>query len=77
MNLINREKIATLCLVLGTLFCPIGYDAIFRFTMDVVGSYWLADIVFYCISFFFLILYCFLSKINPITHIKTKLTKNE
>ena len=75
MNPINRQKIATISLILGTLFCPIGYDAIFRFTMSVVGSYWLADMVFYCISFFFFFLYCFLSKTNPIKYVKNYILK--
>jgi hypothetical protein len=76
MNPINREKIATLCLVLCMFFNPLGFDALFKIVMELTGSYWTTDLIFYLTSGLFLGLYFFFRKINPITHIKTKIKKN-
>lgn len=43
--------------MLAMFFLPFGYDALFKFIMDITGSYWVADIVFYSISASFFILY--------------------
>jgi len=69
----NRKSLSTICLVIATLFCPIGYDALFSFTMELVGSYWLADIIFYIISMFFFSLYCIIGNLNPIDMLKSKI----
>lgn len=47
-------------------FLPFGYDALFKMVMDLSGSYWTADIVFYCISFILFGFYFHLSGTNPI-----------
>jgi len=55
IKLINTIK--ELSLMLAMFFLPFGYDALFKFIMDITGSYWVADIVFYSISASFFILY--------------------
>ena len=37
-------------LMLAMFFLPFGYDALFKLLMEVTGSYWVADIIFYFIS---------------------------
>jgi hypothetical protein len=76
MNLINREKIATLCLVLCMFFNPLGFDALFKMVMELTGSYWITDLIFYLTSALFLGLYFLLHKINPVNHVKQKFKKN-
>lgn len=48
--------------MLAMFFLPFGYDALFKLIMDITGSYWAADITFYCISGCFWLSYIFLSK---------------
>lgn len=51
--------------MLAMFFLPFGYDALFKLIMDITGSYWAADIVFYCISGLFFIFYILLkSRLN-------------
>lgn len=71
----NRKRIATLSLVLCMFFNPFGFDALFKATMELTGSYWTTDFIFYLISASFLGLYFFLSKINPIHYITKKKIK--
>jgi hypothetical protein len=49
-------------LMLAMFFLPLGYDALFKLIMDVTGSYWAADIVFYSISGFFWLSYILLTR---------------
>jgi len=49
-------------LMLAMFFLPFGYDALFKLIMDLSGSYWVADIVFYSISGCFWLSYIILSK---------------
>jgi hypothetical protein len=49
-------------LMLAMFFLPFGYDVLFRLMMDVTGSYWGADIVFYSISGCFWLSYILLTK---------------
>lgn len=52
-------------LLLAMFFLPFGYDALFKVLMELTGSYWIADGVFYTISIFFWIIYAVLSnKLN-------------
>jgi hypothetical protein len=37
-------------LLLAMFFLPFGYDFLFKLIMDATGSYWAADIAFYCLS---------------------------
>lgn len=43
--------------MLAMFFLPFGYDALFKFIMDITGSYWAADMVFYSVSGSFFISY--------------------
>jgi hypothetical protein len=61
---INKRRIATLCLFLGTFFCPFGFDALFKVIMEWTGSYWTTDLIFYLISGLFFGFYFFLNKFN-------------
>jgi len=59
---INRERIATLFLMLGTFFNPLGYDALLKWMIDVTGGYWNGIFIFYLLSASCFILYFILSK---------------
>jgi hypothetical protein len=67
---INREKLATLFLFLGTFFNPMGYDAILKYLIDKTGNYWYSISIFYLLSVFFFILYFVFAKINPLNIFK-------
>jgi hypothetical protein len=62
----DKEKRLILCrdisLMLAMFFLPFGYDALFKLMMEVTGSYWGADIVFYSISGCFWLLYILFSR---------------
>jgi hypothetical protein len=49
-------------LMLAMFFLPLGYDALFKLMMDITGSYWGADVVFYSISGCFWLSYILLTK---------------
>ena len=49
-------------LMLAMFFLPFGYDALFKMIMDITGSYWAADLVFYSISGFFWLSYILLTR---------------
>lgn len=62
----EKEKRLTLyrdtSLMLAMFFLPFGYDALFKLMMDLTGSYWGADIVFYSISGCFWLSYILLTR---------------
>jgi hypothetical protein len=49
-------------LMLAMFFLPFGYDFLFKLIMEVSGSFWVADLIFYGISGFFFASYILLSK---------------
>jgi len=49
-------------LMLAMFFLPFGYDALFKLLMEITGSYWVADIIFYLISGCFWLSYIFFSR---------------
>ena len=49
-------------LMLAMFFLPFGYDTLFKLIMDLTGSYWVADIIFYSISGCFWLCYIFLTR---------------
>jgi len=57
-----RDNLAKTCLVLGTFFNPLGFDAAFSFVMKLTGSYLLTDVIFYGVALFFFGLYFLLSR---------------
>lgn len=69
----NKQKLATLCLMCGTFFLPAGYDYLFKLLMTLTNSYWCADIIFYCISATFFAGYFYLSKTNPFKYFYQKI----
>lgn len=61
-------------LMLAMFFLPFGYDALFKLIMDLSGSYWVADIVFYSISGCFWLSYILLTKrLNTFEKEETKM----
>jgi len=58
-------------LMLAMFFLPFGYDALFKLIMDLSGSYWVADIVFYSISGCFWLSYILLTR-----HLSNKKTSD-
>lgn len=46
----TRDRIAGVCLVLGTFFNPLGFDALYALTVRLTGSYWAASLCFYLLS---------------------------
>lgn len=57
-----RNVLAKICLVLGTFFNPLGFDAAFALVMKFTGSYILTDIIFYSVALLFFGLYFILSR---------------
>jgi hypothetical protein len=49
-------------LMLAMFFLPLGYDALFKLIMDLSGSYWVADVIFYSISGCFWLSYILLTR---------------
>ena len=61
-------------LMLAMFFLPFGYDALFKLIMDVSGSYWIADVVFYSISGCFWLSYILLTRrLNKFEKEETKM----
>ena len=48
------------CLIIATFFNPLGFDAMFAMIMNWTGSYWITDLIFYCLSASFFGLYFWL-----------------
>jgi len=68
--LVKREKLATVFLMLGTFFNPMGYDALLKWLLDKTGNYWLSISIFYLVSAVCFIFYFILSKTNPLKMFK-------
>lgn len=49
-------------LMLAMFFLPFGYDFLFKLIMEVTGSFWAADLIFYGISGSFFVSYILLSR---------------
>jgi hypothetical protein len=57
-----RSVLAKICLVLGTFFNPLGFDAAFALVTRLTGSYMITDIIFYSVALLFFGLYFILSR---------------
>lgn len=66
----KKYKLATLSLMTGMFFLPLGYDSAFKLIMDWTGSYWFADLIFYFISVVFFGFYFYFSGNSPLSAIK-------
>ena len=56
------ENYRQLALMLAMFFLPLGYDGLFALLMQLTGSFWITDLIFYGISASFFISYYLLSK---------------
>jgi hypothetical protein len=50
MKVVNRKRLATLSLMMGMFFLPLGYDMIFYLMQKVVDSYVITTLFFYLVS---------------------------
>jgi hypothetical protein len=57
-----RNVLAKICLVLGTFFNPLGFDAAFALVTKLTESYMITDIIFYSVALLFFGLYFILSR---------------
>jgi len=46
----------------ATFFLPLGFDVLFALIMRWTESFWVTDVIFYCISLSFFGLYFYLTK---------------
>jgi hypothetical protein len=56
------SKLKEASLMLGMFFLPFGYDGLFALLMELTGSFWLTDFIFYGISLCFFVIYYILNK---------------
>lgn len=56
------EYYRQLSLMLAMFFLPLGYDGLFALLMELTGSFWITDLIFYCISVLFFIFYYLLNR---------------
>jgi len=54
---LSLETTAHLCLMVAMFFNPFGFDALFAMVMSWTNSYWITDLIFYCLSGLFFGLY--------------------
>ncbi len=47
---VDKQKLATVVLMIAMFFNPFGFDALFKLVMDLTNSYWITDLIFYCVS---------------------------
>lgn len=66
----TKQKLATVCLMMGMFFNPFGFDAIQIMLMKLTGSYLGANLVLYCLAGFCFGLYFYFSGNNPLIAIK-------
>ena len=77
----NRQNLAIVALMIATFLNPLGFDVLFKMTLDLTGSYWITIGIFYLASALFFGLYFWLSGKKPITYliniVKAKLDKSK
>lgn len=56
------EYYRQLSLMLAMFFLPLGYDGLFALLMELTESFWITDLIFYCISVLFFISYYLLNR---------------
>lgn len=57
-----KQKRNSIILMAATFFNPLGFDALFKWVMDLTSSYWITDAIFYLTSALLFTLYFYLSK---------------
>ena len=70
MKKINRQRMATIFLMIAVFLNPFGYDALQALLIKLTGSFWSANLVLYFLAAFFFGLYFLFSGNNPIREIK-------
>lgn len=65
----TKQKLATLFLMLGMFFNPLGFDAVQIMLINLTGSYYAANLILYCLAVFCFGLYFLFSGSNPIKEI--------
>lgn len=66
----KNQKMATICLMVGMFINPMGFDVLFKMTLDLTGSYWTTTGIFYLAAALFFGLSFYYSRVNPIIVIK-------
>lgn len=70
----KNKQLSLIFMTIGMFLNPLGYDIAFAYTMSLFGgSFWKADIAFYCIAAFFFMIFLVSSKTNPIFVVKNLL----
>jgi hypothetical protein len=72
VKVLKRNQIATILLMLGTFFNPLGYDALLKLMIDLMGGYWNGIFIFYLLSVSCFISYFIVAKKNPLNIFKKK-----
>jgi hypothetical protein len=57
-----KKNVSHIVLMIATFFNPLGFDALFALVMKWTGSYWITDVIFYCLSAFFFGVYFLLRR---------------
>ena len=57
-----KDVLAKVCLILGTFFNPLGFDAAFALVTKLTKNYIVTDIIFYSVALLFFGLYFLLSR---------------
>lgn len=66
----TKQRLATLCLMLGMFYSPAGFDVIQYMLIRLTGSLFGANLVLYCLSALHFGLYFIFSGNNPIREIR-------
>lgn len=66
----TKQKLATLCLMLGMFLNPMGFDAVQLMLIKLTGSLLRANLILYCLAAFCFGLYFYFSGNNPIIAMK-------
>lgn len=69
LNERRRKNLAVPILMLATFFNPLGFDVLFKMTLDLTGSYWHTTAIFYLVSASLFGVYFWLSGKKPITYL--------
>lgn len=70
MKGVNRNKIATLVLMIAMFLNPLGYDALFYMVLKATNSYMITVGIFYLLSASLFGVYFYLIRFNPMNWLK-------
>jgi hypothetical protein len=69
LNETRKKNLAVPILMLATFFNPLGFDVLFKMTLDLTKSYWLTTGIFYLVSASLFGVYFWLSGKKPIKYL--------